>query len=129
MLYTNIYTINQESPSLLHINRARVELLNAFRLITYLHIENILKNPGESILPAENFIAILTECLADRTFVIDYQKLYPVEDDIEILNQACKDLDSFKADFVLKAYTSEGESYLKEMIEENDQQDLKEPKT
>lgn len=46
-------------------------------------------------MPAESFIAILTECLADRTFVVDYQRYYPVENDIDILKQACKDLYPF----------------------------------
>lgn len=41
---------------------------------------------------AENFLAILQEALSDQIFVIDYQRLHPVVNDIEILQQACPEL-------------------------------------
>lgn len=58
-------------------------------------IKNLIKKfhfRSESLLPAESFIAILQEALSDHSFVIDYQKVYPIENDVEILKQACKEL-------------------------------------
>lgn len=44
-------------------------------------------------LPAtEKFIAILQEAMCDHEFVVDYQMLYPIQNDIEILQQACPEL-------------------------------------
>lgn len=42
--------------------------------------------------PAEELIAILQEALTDHGFVVDYQRLYPVQDDMDILKQACPEL-------------------------------------
>ncbi|XP_055389936.1 activating signal cointegrator 1 complex subunit 2 [Condylostylus longicornis] len=124
LLYKNIYTIDSNSSSLLYLNKARMEFLKTFKVIINLHIENILKNPEESIQQAENYISTLTECLADRTFVIDFQTYFPIEQDIDILKQACPNLDHFKVDFIFKAYTSEGEAFLLDMIK-NDNQNSK----
>lgn len=96
--------------SLKWLNETRVQLIKAFRNIVYLHIETVLENPEKSLQPAEDFIAIMTECLADRGFVIDYQREYPIELDVDILKQACKDLDDFKTDFVTKGYKDESDA-------------------
>lgn len=45
-----------------------------------------------SILATEEFIGLLTECLSEQTFVIDYERHYSVALDMEILKQACEDL-------------------------------------
>lgn len=50
---------------------------------------------AESILPAECFLAILQEALSDPVFVIDYKRMYPVSNDIDILQQACGDMYPF----------------------------------
>lgn len=65
--------------------------------------------------PGDNFLTVLTESLSDRTFIQDYQKFYPIENDLEILRQACPELDDFKMNFVLQGvagtnpYTLPGE--------------------
>ncbi len=45
---------------------------------------------------AESFLAILQEALSDQIFIVDYQRLHPVVNDIEILQQACPELYPFK---------------------------------
>lgn len=40
----------------------------------------------------EQLLSYLQEALADQGFVIDYQRLYPVEDDIDIVKQSCPQL-------------------------------------
>lgn len=42
--------------------------------------------------PSEKIMSIFTESLADRTFVIDYERTYPIGVDFEILKQANKSL-------------------------------------
>ncbi|XP_017485914.1 PREDICTED: activating signal cointegrator 1 complex subunit 2-like [Rhagoletis zephyria] len=56
---------------------------------------------------AEKFIGLLTECLSEQNFVNDYGRLYPVELDVDILKQACKNLDGFKASFIVQGYQQE----------------------
>ncbi|XP_037936371.1 activating signal cointegrator 1 complex subunit 2 [Teleopsis dalmanni] len=109
-LYKNIFLINEAAKSLNWLNQARLEYLKAFRSISYAFVESVLINPNDSLSPSENFIALLTECLAEQMFVVDYQREYPVELDVDILKQACKDLDDFKASFVVKGYKKEAES-------------------
>ncbi|XP_055617579.1 activating signal cointegrator 1 complex subunit 2 [Toxorhynchites rutilus septentrionalis] len=112
LLYRNIFAKDNESPYLGYLNSARMELLLAFRSIVNLQLETILDNPNDSLLPADKFLCILTECLSDPTFVKDYQRHYPVERDLDILKQACPGLDFFKLDFVQNAYCGGEESAL-----------------
>lgn len=116
-LYKNIEVINRNAESLKWINELRCQLLKAFRSIVYLHIEKVMEDPANSLMPAEDFVAIMTECLADRLFVIDYQREFPIELDVDILKQACKDLDDFKTDFVAKGYKDEADSEALHTIE------------
>ncbi|KXJ80582.1 hypothetical protein RP20_CCG024358 [Aedes albopictus] len=106
LLYKNIFAMDNDSPYLVHLNAARMELLAAFRAIVNLQLETILEKPEASLLPADKFLCILTECLSDPVFVRDYQRHYPVERDLDILKQACQGVDSFKLDFVQNAYCS-----------------------
>lgn len=62
--------------------------LNAVFLTFFFH--RLLRK--KSLAPAEQLIAILQEALTDHSFVVDYQRLYPVQDDMDILTQACPEL-------------------------------------
>lgn len=62
---------------------------------------------SESLKAAESFLAILQEALSDQIFIIDYQRLHPVVNDIEILQQACPELYPFQRilmSFILKIF-------------------------
>ncbi|XP_055522359.1 activating signal cointegrator 1 complex subunit 2 [Wyeomyia smithii] len=107
VLYKNIHSVDNDSPYLGFLNAARVELLSAFRAIVNLQLERVLDNPADSLLPADKLLCILTECLSDAIFVRDYQLRYPVERDIDILKQACRNVDTFKMDFVQNAYCAD----------------------
>lgn len=111
LLYKNIFAKDNESPYLTYLNSARMELLLAFRSIINLQLELVLDNPNDSLLPADKFLCILTECLSDPVFVRDYQRHYPLDRDLDILKQASclPDLDSFKLDFIENAYCGEDE--------------------
>lgn len=45
LLYKNIYFIDPNSPSLIQLNNVRVEMINSYRMIINLNIENVLKDP------------------------------------------------------------------------------------
>lgn len=106
-LYKNIHAIDNDSPFLGYLNTARVELLSAFRAIVNLQLETVLDNPGGSLQPADKFLCVLTQCLSDPVFVKDYQRHYSVERDLDIVKQACRNVDSFKLNFVQNAYCAE----------------------
>ncbi|XP_053949025.1 activating signal cointegrator 1 complex subunit 2 [Anastrepha ludens] len=106
-LYKNIFLINEAASSLGWLNLARLQYLKAFRSITCSFIEAVMANPATSITMAEQFIGLLTECLSEQIFVNDYGRLYPVELDVDILKQACKELDDYKASFIVQGYKQE----------------------
>lgn len=41
---------------------------------------------------AEEYIGLMTECLSEQTFVVDYERHYSLYLDMEILKQACPDM-------------------------------------
>lgn len=49
----------------------------------------LCSDEGGKHAAAETLLTYLQEALADQGFVIDYQRLFPVEDDIDILKQWC----------------------------------------
>lgn len=87
---------------------------------------------SDSLLAAESFLAMLQVALSDPVFVVDYKRLYPVINDIDILQQACPEMlvqqlialnfifkcklviyrDTFKMEFILQAYTTADEHFL-----------------
>ncbi|XP_059618286.1 activating signal cointegrator 1 complex subunit 2 [Phlebotomus argentipes] len=107
-LYRCVYMYDEKSPYVQLLNRARVELLSAFRSIVNTFIGNILiENQKAKVLElVEALLSIFTLSLSDNVFVTDYQSFYPIENDIEILRQACPKMDTFKADFILQAFLS-----------------------
>ncbi|XP_058445468.1 activating signal cointegrator 1 complex subunit 2 [Malaya genurostris] len=109
LLYKNIHAMDNESPYLTYLNSARMELLSAFRGIVNFQLETILDKPERSLVPADKSLCILTECLSDPVFVKDYQRHYPVERDLDVIKQACRNVDTFKLDFVQQAYCGEDE--------------------
>uniref|UniRef100_A0A7G3AAY2 Putative activating signal cointegrator 1 complex subunit 2-like protein n=1 Tax=Lutzomyia longipalpis TaxID=7200 RepID=A0A7G3AAY2_LUTLO len=109
-LYRGIFMYNEKSSYLNLINRARVEMLSTFRSIVNSFIEKILnenqhtKKTSSNLEHVEALLSIFTLTLSENTFVTDYQRHYPIENDIEVLRQACPKMDTFKADFILQAF-------------------------
>ncbi|XP_073835844.1 activating signal cointegrator 1 complex subunit 2-like [Musca autumnalis] len=62
----------------------------------------------------------MTECLSEQTFVVDNERHYPLSFDVEILKQACQDLDGFKTDFVIDGYRRKCASAVVDHINNND---------
>uniref|UniRef100_A0A182JZX9 CUE domain-containing protein n=1 Tax=Anopheles christyi TaxID=43041 RepID=A0A182JZX9_9DIPT len=109
VLYRNIHEVNKQSHYLAYLNDMRVELLEAFRSILSVQLEKIMDGSGDSLLAADKFIGILTECLANSVFVGDYKSLYDIEDDLAIVQVGYKSVDQVKYDFIQKAYAKDVE--------------------
>uniref|UniRef100_A0A182QC44 CUE domain-containing protein n=1 Tax=Anopheles farauti TaxID=69004 RepID=A0A182QC44_9DIPT len=107
VLYRNIVDVNKDSRYLNHLNDMRVELLETFRSILSVQLSKILESSGDGLLAADKFISILTECLANSTFVGDYKNLYDIDDDLAIVQLGYKSVDQVKYDFIQKAYAKE----------------------
>lgn len=41
---------------------------------------------------ADEYTTVLSDCLADRMFIRDYQLAYPVENDLDVLAQVCPEM-------------------------------------
>ncbi|XP_075146407.1 activating signal cointegrator 1 complex subunit 2 [Haematobia irritans] len=106
-LYKNIYLINEASKSLTWLNYARMHFLKAFRSVASNVLETILAKPESSLSKSEEYIGLMTECLSEQTFVVDYERHYSLAMDMDILKEVCPDLDNFKADFVVDGYRTE----------------------
>uniref|UniRef100_A0A182STL7 CUE domain-containing protein n=1 Tax=Anopheles maculatus TaxID=74869 RepID=A0A182STL7_9DIPT len=104
VLYRNIQEVNKHSQYLNYLNDMRVELLETFRSIISVQLEKIMENADDSLLAADKFISILTECLANSVFVRDYKTLFDIEDDLAIVQLGYKSVDQVKYDFIQKAY-------------------------
>ncbi|ETN61167.1 hypothetical protein AND_007182 [Anopheles darlingi] len=104
VLYACIQSVNEKSEYLTRLNDARIELLHAFRSIVYVHLDKILQAPANSLLSADKFLGVLTECLTNNVFVNDYKNHYPMDVDLEILEQAYSSVDKIKLDFIKNAY-------------------------
>lgn len=83
MLYRNIYLNNAQASSLRWLNEARQQFLNVVRRITSAQLQS-----GRG----QQMIELLQECLSAQTFVVDYQRQYPVENDIELLLDRCPNM-------------------------------------
>ncbi|XP_034489809.1 activating signal cointegrator 1 complex subunit 2 [Drosophila innubila] len=95
MLYRNIFMINAKASSLLWLNEARQQFLNVVRSITRAQLDS---RRGQEL------VELLQECLSAQTFVVDYQRQYPVEHDINVLLQSCPNIKHYKVDFVIAGY-------------------------
>jgi len=56
---------------------------------------------SDKLANCENYLNVITNSVADRSFIIDYQKFYPIENDLNILNQMCKNLYPLKSNILL----------------------------
>ncbi|XP_050076262.1 activating signal cointegrator 1 complex subunit 2 [Anopheles maculipalpis] len=109
VLYRNIQEVNKHSQYLTYLNDMRVELLETFRSILSVQLEKIMESADDSLLAADKFISILTECLANNVFVNDYKTLFDIEDDLAIVQLGYKSVDQVKYDFIQKAYAKDSE--------------------
>ncbi|XP_033215315.1 activating signal cointegrator 1 complex subunit 2 isoform X2 [Belonocnema kinseyi] len=87
---------------------SRVEILKLYRTIVYKNIGDILdkrNTASETDVKnqAENYLNLISHAIAEKEFITDYHRFYPVDDDMEILSQVCPEVDSIKRDFILQS--------------------------
>ena len=51
-------------------------------------MKNAEVTQGEASSGVEDFIVVMTSCLGERTFIVDYENYFPFEDDLSLLQQA-----------------------------------------
>nr|XP_025963903.1 activating signal cointegrator 1 complex subunit 2 isoform X1 [Dromaius novaehollandiae]XP_025963904.1 activating signal cointegrator 1 complex subunit 2 isoform X1 [Dromaius novaehollandiae]XP_025963905.1 activating signal cointegrator 1 complex subunit 2 isoform X1 [Dromaius novaehollandiae]XP_025963907.1 activating signal cointegrator 1 complex subunit 2 isoform X1 [Dromaius novaehollandiae]XP_025963908.1 activating signal cointegrator 1 complex subunit 2 isoform X1 [Dromaius novaeholland len=95
------------------ISHSRKKVMEAFHIvINQICLQPILESSCENIQPfIEEFLQIFTSVLQERRFLRDYDELFPVEDDVSLLQQASSTLDETRTAYILQAVESawEGE--------------------
>ncbi|XP_062446213.1 activating signal cointegrator 1 complex subunit 2 isoform X2 [Rhea pennata] len=102
------------------ISHSRKKVMEAFHIIiNQICLQPILESSCENIQPfIEEFLQIFTSVLQERRFLRDYDKLFPVEDDVSLLQQASSTLDETRTTYILQAVESawEGEDRKKAQV-------------
>ncbi|XP_052652831.1 activating signal cointegrator 1 complex subunit 2 isoform X1 [Harpia harpyja] len=90
------------------ISHSRKRMIEAFHiLINQVCLQPILESSRENIQPfIEQFLQIFTSVLQERRFLRDYDELFPVEDDVSLLQQASSTLDETRTAYILQAVES-----------------------
>ncbi|XP_009074623.1 PREDICTED: activating signal cointegrator 1 complex subunit 2 [Acanthisitta chloris] len=90
------------------ISHSRKKMIEAFHIvINQVCLQPILESSCENIQPfIEEFLQIFTSVLQERRFLRDYDELFPVEDDVSLLQQASSTLDETRTAYVLQAVES-----------------------
>lgn len=100
-----IIKTDKHTVALKYLNNTRIELLNAFHGIVNFHLETLLnKDRSETGEIAETIITIFEESMSDFAFAVDYQKIYPVENDLDVIRQACDGINELRLDYIKVAY-------------------------
>ncbi|NWQ83581.1 ASCC2 protein, partial [Columbina picui] len=90
------------------ISHSRKKMIEAFHiLINQVCLQPILESSCENIQPfIEEFLQIFTSVLQEKRFLRDYDELFPVEDDVSLLQQASSTLDETRTAYILHAVES-----------------------
>lgn len=90
-LYKNASFVDSSAWFLSYIHFARVELINTFRTLLnrgILSLFNASDKTRNKI--ADEVLSIFTECAGFHVFIKDYTKLYPIEMDLDVIQQTGK---------------------------------------
>ncbi|KAL2298641.1 hypothetical protein Nmel_015646 [Mimus melanotis] len=106
------------------ISHSGKKMLEVFHiLINQVCLQPILESSCENIQPfIEEFLQIFTSVLQERRFLRDYDELFPVEDDVSLLQQASSALDETRTAYILQAVESAWEG-----VERKKGQAIKDP--
>ncbi|XP_059340986.1 activating signal cointegrator 1 complex subunit 2 [Ammospiza nelsoni] len=90
------------------ISHSRKKMIEVFHiLVNQVCLQPILESSCENIQPfIEEFLQIFTSVLQERRFLRDYDELFPVEDDVSLLQQASSALDETRTAYILQAVES-----------------------
>uniref|UniRef100_A0A8C3SII8 Activating signal cointegrator 1 complex subunit 2 n=1 Tax=Chelydra serpentina TaxID=8475 RepID=A0A8C3SII8_CHESE len=90
------------------LSHSRKKVVEIFHiLINQICLQPILESSYENIQPfIEEFLQIFTSVLQERRFLRDYDELFPVADDVSLLQQASSALDDTRTAYILQAVES-----------------------
>uniref|UniRef100_A0A8C3H9H9 Activating signal cointegrator 1 complex subunit 2 n=1 Tax=Chrysemys picta bellii TaxID=8478 RepID=A0A8C3H9H9_CHRPI len=90
------------------LSHSRKKVVEIFHiLINQICLQPILESSYETIQPfIEEFLQIFTSVLQERRFLCDYDELFPVADDVSLLQQASSALDDTRTAYILQAVES-----------------------
>lgn len=89
-----------------YLDTARAELIDVFREILAVYKNAIFSEEGSKESHVEDYLAVMMEGLSERLLIKDYHSCYPVHEDLDLLRQACPEIDTVKTDFILQAVYS-----------------------
>ncbi|XP_053862233.1 activating signal cointegrator 1 complex subunit 2 isoform X3 [Malaclemys terrapin pileata] len=94
------------------LSHSRKKVVEIFHiLINQICLQPILESSYETIQPfIEEFLQIFTSVLQERRFLCDYDELFPVADDVSLLQQASSALDDTRTAYILQAVESAWEA-------------------
>ncbi|XP_067329450.1 activating signal cointegrator 1 complex subunit 2 [Anolis sagrei] len=85
-----------------HSKKKMAELFHL--LVQHLCLQPILESSSENIQPfVEEFLQIFASILQERRFLREYDALFPVADDVSLLQQASPHLDETRTSYLLQA--------------------------
>nr|XP_020656459.1 activating signal cointegrator 1 complex subunit 2 isoform X1 [Pogona vitticeps]XP_020656460.1 activating signal cointegrator 1 complex subunit 2 isoform X1 [Pogona vitticeps]XP_020656461.1 activating signal cointegrator 1 complex subunit 2 isoform X1 [Pogona vitticeps] len=88
-----------------HSSKKAVEIFHI--IVNQLCLQPILESSCDNIQPyIEEFLQIFTSVLQERRFLRDYDELFPVADDVSLLQQASSTLDETRTGYILEAVKS-----------------------
>ncbi|XP_063310818.1 activating signal cointegrator 1 complex subunit 2 isoform X1 [Pelobates fuscus] len=85
------------------LSHSRKKMLEIFHIIlSKTCLQPILEHKAENIQPyVEDFLQILTVLLPERRFLCDYDELFPVADDLNLLQQVSPSIDETRTTYIL----------------------------
>ncbi|KAJ7309538.1 hypothetical protein JRQ81_007586 [Phrynocephalus forsythii] len=88
-----------------HSSKKAVHLFHI--VVNQLCLQPILESSCDNIQPyIEEFLQVFTSVLQERRFLRDYDELFPVADDVSLLQQASSALDETRTTYILEAVKS-----------------------
>ncbi|KAK0081891.1 hypothetical protein PV325_011418 [Microctonus aethiopoides] len=89
----------------------RMELIKIFRIITFKDIAWILEQPTPSEANGakehvDRFLNHLANLGTDSEFMMDYNVIYPIDEDLDLLNQITPEVDPVKQNFLLQSISA-----------------------
>ncbi|KAK2716886.1 hypothetical protein QYM36_007135 [Artemia franciscana] len=102
--------INKDVLLRKHVHRGRVSFIKLFRdILTANLIGPILETRNESSI--QELLDFLQLTLSYRAFVADYERCFPVWDDLQMLKQVASTVDDFTFEYINEGYRSIAKEY------------------
>ncbi|CAH1797031.1 unnamed protein product, partial [Owenia fusiformis] len=89
--------------------KARMDMTKLYHLVVAkVYIEPVLSpSDGEKLEKTiEEYLHAVTSLLSDKRFLIDYDRQYPIQDDLEIICQSHYQIDETRVEFIMDAISN-----------------------